>query len=88
MKKQKITITNDLGLHARPATLLVQEASKYKSTIKLRKDETEVNAKSIMGILVLAASKGTELELIVDGEDEEEAKEAIVNLFESNFNED
>ena len=88
MTTKKIKVSNKLGLHARPATMLVKEASKYDSTIKLVNDTTEVSAKSIMGLLVLAAGKGTELEIRAEGPDEEEAVEAVANLFSSNFDEE
>ncbi len=88
MTKKKIKVSNKLGLHARPATMLVKEASKYESEIKIIKKTTEVNAKSIMGLLVLAAGKGTDLEIQAEGEDEEQAVEAIAKLFYANFDED
>ena len=85
--RREIEIKNELGLHARPATLLVQLALQFDSDIILKKDGEEVNAKSMMGILMLAAGFGTRLELIVTGEDAEEAAEAIEKLVEANFDE-
>lgn len=87
MVKKVITINNAAGLHARPATLLVKEASKYKSQINLVHGTNEVNAKSIMGIMSMGLTMSSEVEIIVDGIDEIEALEGIVALFESNFGE-
>ena len=88
MKEQTITISNRAGIHARPAAVLVQAAKDFKSNIYLEKGSDRINAKSIMGILTLAAVYGTELKIIAEGEDEEQAVETIVHLFESNFEED
>ena len=85
--RQEVEIKNELGLHARPATLLVQLALKFDSEVILKKDEEEVNGKSMMGILMLAAGFGTRLELIVTGDDAKEAMTAIVNLINANFDE-
>ncbi|HBU68863.1 MAG TPA: phosphocarrier protein HPr [Elusimicrobia bacterium] len=87
MQEKVITIKNKLGLHARPAAMFVQTAARFKSKIKIIKDEQEVDGKSIMGIMTLAASFGTEIKLIVDGADEAAAVEAISLLFESGFGE-
>lgn len=83
-----ITIINKLGLHARAAAKFVATASKYLSEIQVKKDNQSVNGKSIMGVMMLAASKGTELELVIDGEDEVEMNEAIVNLINNRFGEE
>ena len=88
MTQKEIIITNSLGLHARPAVMLVKTASQFESDIKLRKDDMEVNAKSIMGVLILAAEKGSRLILIIDGPDEINAIEIIVKLFEDGFGEE
>jgi phosphocarrier protein len=82
MKKieSRVVIKNRLGLHARAATLLAELASTFNSDIKLRKDGQEVDAKSLMGILTLAAGKETELELVVIGEDSEDAHKSILDL--------
>ncbi|SHK00706.1 phosphocarrier protein [Anaerobranca californiensis DSM 14826] len=87
MLERKITVTNKTGLHARPAALLVQTASKFSSDITLVKEGSEVNAKSIMGIMALGAGPGTELTIKVSGADEEEALNALLELFNSNFGE-
>ena len=86
--EKKIQITNRLGLHARPAVLVVQLANKFKSEIKLEKEGVEVNAKSIMGVMMLAAEKGSFLLVKAEGEDEKEATEKLAELFDSRFGED
>jgi phosphocarrier protein len=88
MTEQLITIINRAGIHARPAAVLVQAAKDYAANIFLEKGQDRINAKSIMGILTLAASYGTELKVIAEGEDEKQAVEAIVRLFESKFEEE
>jgi phosphocarrier protein len=91
MIEQKITITNRAGIHARPAALLVQAAKDFNSSLYIEKDGDRINAKSIMGILTLGASYGTDLTIIAEGEDKEDEKKAletIVRLFESNFDEE
>lgn len=84
----EVTILNRLGLHARPAAMLVQTTSKFKSDIYLKKNDMEVNAKSILGVMMLAAEQGTTLLISVCGEDAEEASRAVVELFENKFDED
>lgn len=95
MAERTITIVNKLGLHARAAAKLVQTAARYKSEVKIsRVDEgagaqaTEVNAKSIMGVLMLAAAKGTKIKLSVEGEDAQSAVDALAELIESKFGEE
>ena len=85
--EQEVTIKNRLGLHARPAALFVQLANKFKSDISVIKDKEEVNGKSIMGIMMLAAGQGTVLKIRADGADGEAALKAIVSLVETNFGE-
>lgn len=87
MQSQIITISNKLGLHARAATKLVHLASRYAAETKLTKGEKTVNAKSIMGVMMLAASKDTELTISAEGEDEHEALRAIVELINDKFGE-
>ena len=77
--EKKITIRNETGLHARPAALFVQIANKFESSITIIKDDQTVNGKSIMGILMLAAEKGTRISIIADGKD---AEEAVIELSE------
>ena len=88
MIQEKIKIKNKLGIHARPATLLAQEAGKFKSEIFIAKDGIEVNAKSIMGIMMIAAEQGSVLILTVKGDDEKEAVKAIKNIFNKIFEEE
>jgi phosphocarrier protein len=87
MISENITIINKLGLHARAASKLVGCASQYESEVFLGKSGNRVNAKSIMGVMMLAASKGVELELEIDGNDERDCRDAIVELFNSRFGE-
>lgn len=87
MVRRTIKIINKLGLHARAAARLVATASEYRSTINISRKGRQVNAKSIMPVMMLAASKGTEVELIADGEDEHEAIEALTVLIEDYFGE-
>lgn len=84
-----VTIRNSLGIHARPAALFVQIASRFKSKISVIRDGMEVNGKSIMGVLMLAAEKGAELSVRAEGEDAEDAIAAIKDLIEKRkFDED
>jgi phosphocarrier protein len=85
--ERAFTIVNSLGLHARPAAMLVQTANRFRSEVQLEKDGTQVNAKSIMGVLTLAASKGSSLVLICEGDDATEAMEALGKVIESGFGE-
>ena len=88
MITQEIKITNRLGLHARPAAMLVQTASNFSCDIKISKDTVQVDAKSIMGVLMLAAEYGSYLKLEYNGTDEAQAAKAVAALFENKFNED
>jgi len=85
---EQITIINRLGLHARAAACFVKLAASFDSDIFLVYGEQSVNGKSIMGILMLAASQGTDLLIEVTGTDEQKATEALVNLINSRFGED
>jgi phosphocarrier protein HPr len=85
--EKTFTIVNSLGLHARPAAQLVQAANRHKSEVHFEKDGTTVNAKSIMGVLTLAASKGSQLSVICEGEDAEAAMGVIGKMIESGFGE-
>jgi phosphocarrier protein len=82
MKVIEVCIKNEYGLHARPASLLANTASQFQSNITIIKDEKEVNAKSIMNLLLLAAGKDTVLKLSADGPDEDGALSAIKELIE------
>ena len=88
MTEKKVTISNRAGIHARPAAVLVEVSKEFQSTIHIEKGNTRVNGKSILGIITLGASYGTELKIIAQGDDEEEAVDAIVRLFESKFEEE
>ncbi len=88
MQSRNFTIVNRLGLHARAAAQLVQTANQFSSEVVLTKDDVDVNGKSIMGILLLAAPQGTELTVTVEGEDEEQAMAVIAALIEDGFGED
>ena len=88
MIKQNITIINKLGLHARAASKLVNCASQFESEVFIGRNGNRVNAKSIMGVMMLAASKGVELELEVDGDDEQVCQQAVVDLINNRFGED
>ena len=88
MKEKNVKIVNKLGLHARPASLIVQIAMNSSSNIYIIKDEIKVDAKSIMGILMLAAACGTELKLQTEGSDEEQALEKMVEVFNNGFGEE
>lgn len=88
MKEKNVKIVNKLGLHARPASLIVQTAMAFSSNIYIIKDEIKVDAKSIMGILMLAAACGTELKLQTEGPDEDQALEKMVEIFNNGFGEE
>lgn len=87
MIEQPITISNKLGLHARAAAKLVNTAGQFSSQVMLRKESQEVNAKSIMGVMMLAAGKGTELTMYLKGQDEQEAANALADLIDNRFGE-
>lgn len=88
MIKEKVTIPNSAGLHARPAASLVKLASKYKADFNIHMYGYQVNGKSILGVMTLAAEQGAELELEFNGADENEAFEAVKSLIERGFDED
>jgi len=88
MIEVEVMITNKLGLHARPAAKLVQTASNFISSIVLIKENLEVNAKSIMGVMMLAAEMGSKIVIRVDGSDENEALKAVAQVFNSKFGEE
>jgi phosphocarrier protein HPr len=83
-----VFIQNKLGMHARPAALLVQATSRFKSKIELEVDGTRVNGKSIMGVMMLAAAHGSRMTIFATGEDAEEAVEKIKALIDSKFDEE
>ena len=88
MVSKEVTIKNRAGIHARPAALIVQTANEYDAQIYLEKENNRINSKSIMGIITLGASYNTKLQVVAEGDDEEEAVDAIVKLFENRFEEE
>ena len=87
MIKEQLTIINKLGLHARAAAKLVGVAGRFESRIKLIKDGRDADAKSIMSVMMLAASQGTELGIEIEGPDADEAWDALLNLVQDRFGE-
>ena len=85
MVRKDVTITNNIGLHARPATFFIQKANSYKCSIWVEKDERKVNAKSLLGVLSLGIAKGMTVTLIADGQDEENAVGGLIELIETGF---
>lgn len=88
MLQKEFVIVNKLGLHARASALFVKTASRFVSEVKLAKEGVQVNGKSIMGIMMLAASKGSTVRLTVAGEDQDEAFQAIGDLINNGFGEE
>jgi phosphocarrier protein HPr len=88
MLQKDFLIINKLGLHARASALFVKTSSRFSSDVKLARDDVEVNGKSIMGIMMLAASKGSSVRLTVDGPDEADAFQTISDLIENGFGEE
>ncbi|HET6263727.1 MAG TPA: HPr family phosphocarrier protein [Usitatibacter sp.] len=87
MQKREITIVNKLGLHARASAKLTQIASQFASSVWITRNGRRVNAKSIMGVMMLAAGLGSKVELETDGADEGEAMDTVVRLFADKFGE-
>jgi len=88
MIERKLVIKNKLGLHARPAARLVEITARYDADIFLKKGDLEVNGKSIMGILMLAAERGTEITVRSEGKDEKDMTQAVTDLLEGKFEEE
>jgi len=84
---REVTINNQVGLHARPATFFIQKANEFKSSIWIEKEGRRVNAKSLLGVLSLGIVKGTTINIIADGVDEESAVEILAELIDSGFSE-
>ncbi len=87
MISKEVVINNQVGLHARPATFFIQKANEFKSSIWVEKDERRVNAKSLLGVLSLGIVKGTTINLIADGPDQDEAIDTLSALIDSDFSE-
>lgn len=87
MLQQTTTIINKLGLHARAAAKFVTQAALFESHVNLKRNGQNVNGKSIMGVMMLAAAKGAEIELIIDGTDEKQAMQSLLELIENRFGE-
>ena len=85
MYTKTAVVNNQVGLHARPATFFIQKANEFKSSLWGEVEERRVNAKSLLGVLSLGIVKGTEITLIANGPDEEEAVEALATLLASDF---
>jgi phosphocarrier protein len=88
MQEQEFTIVNKLGLHARASAMFVKTASQFQSDIRIEREEVEVNGKSIMGIMMLAAAKGSKIRLKVEGPDEAPAMTTLGELINNGFGED
>ena len=84
---KEVTINNQVGLHARPATFFIQKANEFKSSIWIERDERRVNAKSLLGVLSLGIVKGTTVNIVADGVDENEAIATLSELIDSDFSE-
>ncbi|MBI4376629.1 MAG: HPr family phosphocarrier protein [Elusimicrobia bacterium] len=88
MVQKELVINNKLGLHARPAALFVHEANRFKSSISVAKDGLEINGKSVMGLMLLAAECGSRVMIRAEGPDEKEAVDALSRLFDRKFDEE
>ena len=85
MCSREVIINNQIGLRARPATFFIQKANEFKCSIQVERDERRVNAKSLLGVLSLGIVKGTKVNIIADGVDEDEALVALCELVSGNF---
>ena len=88
MYSKEVQVTNQVGLYARPATFFIQKANEFKASIWIEKEERRVNAKSLLGILSLGIVGGTQIRIIADGADEQEAVTALTELVDSGFAEE
>ena len=88
MITREVTVRNRAGVHTRPASMIVRTASRFASEFFIRKDGYEINGKSIIGVMTLAAEQGSTLDLLFDGPDEAEAANALAELFEIGFHEE
>ena len=85
MFSKEVVVNNQVGLHARPATFFIQRANEFKASIWIEKEARKVNAKSLLGVLSLGITRGTQINILADGADEETAVNSLVELVESNF---
>ena len=85
MTVKEVTVQNQVGLHARPATYFIQKANEFKASIWVEKDERKVNAKSLLGVLSLGIMGDTDIRIIASGSDEEQAVDELVKLVETGF---
>ena len=85
MYVKDVTVQNQVGLHARPATFFIQKANEFKSSIWVEKEERRANAKSLLGVLSLGITGGTDIKILADGQDEAEAVDALTKLVVSGF---
>ncbi len=87
MVSRDVTIKNNVGLHARPATFFIQKANSYKSSVWVEREDRRINAKSLLGVLSLGIVKGMTITIIADGQDENEAVDGLAGLIDTGFNE-
>ena len=87
MLTREVTINNQVGLHARPATFFIQKANEFKSSVWIEKEDRKVNAKSLLGVLSLGIVKGTSVNIVADGSDEKDALNTLAALIASDFTE-
>ena len=87
MYSRDVTVNNQVGLHARPATFFIQRANTFESSVWVEKEERKVNAKSLLGVLSLGIVQGTSITIIANGPDEKEAVDGLIDLIESGFSE-
>ena len=85
MIQRDVTVTNNIGLHARPATFFIQKANSFRSSIWIEKDERRVNAKSLLGVLSMGIAKGMTVTLVADGADEDTALNELIALIQTGF---
>ncbi len=85
MVVKHVTITNQVGLHARPATFFIQKANEFKCSISVEKNDRKVNAKSLLGVLSMGITRGTEIDIVAEGVDEQQAVDTLAELVNSEF---
>lgn len=85
MVRRDVTITNNIGLHARPATFFIQKANSYKSSIWIEKEDRKINAKSLLGVLSMGIAKGMTVTIVADGQDENDAISGLSDLIDTGF---